>query len=215
VDVWSVGCIMLELLLGHDRFCEEWMSGYDYDIIQRPSEFEDIIGSAVENMDLSHTSRPIQDFAGSCLAMDPDKRGSAADLMKSEWMSEIEEEREVAEAKEEGGWMSCSDSEKGTPSEPNSPLLGPSEPNSPLHYYDVPDPKSSTDSLVSLVEGKEVQLGLPISSAGNSCHNLLLRRANSRDSIAASPTYETMSRMRQMMSAPSPSSTARAHSIGD
>lgn len=28
-DVWSLGCILLELVLGHDDFCRLWMTAYD------------------------------------------------------------------------------------------------------------------------------------------------------------------------------------------
>lgn len=34
VDVWSIGCILLELIFGHEKFCEFWMAAYDYEIIQ-------------------------------------------------------------------------------------------------------------------------------------------------------------------------------------
>lgn len=32
VDIWSVGCILLELVLGHERFCDMWMTAYDYEV---------------------------------------------------------------------------------------------------------------------------------------------------------------------------------------
>jgi len=34
VDIWSCGCIILELVLGHERFCETWMVPYDYEVMQ-------------------------------------------------------------------------------------------------------------------------------------------------------------------------------------
>jgi len=33
-DLWSVGCIMLELIMGHEQFCDVWMTSYDYDVLQ-------------------------------------------------------------------------------------------------------------------------------------------------------------------------------------
>ena len=62
VDVWSIGCILLELLLGHDNFCKSWMTAYDFDIIRRPSTFEDSINDAVNELNLTHLTKEVQHF---------------------------------------------------------------------------------------------------------------------------------------------------------
>lgn len=33
-------CILLELSVGHDLFCDEWMQAYDYDLMQDARRFE-------------------------------------------------------------------------------------------------------------------------------------------------------------------------------
>jgi serine/threonine protein kinase len=33
-DIWSTGCILLELIFGHEKFCDLWMTAYDYEILQ-------------------------------------------------------------------------------------------------------------------------------------------------------------------------------------
>jgi len=68
VDVWSIGCIMLELTLGHDEFCKSWMTAYDYNSIQRESIFEDTITDAVEGLDLSKVS--VRSSERSCVHCD-------------------------------------------------------------------------------------------------------------------------------------------------
>lgn len=30
-DVWSLGCILLELVIGHAEFCRLWMTAYDHE----------------------------------------------------------------------------------------------------------------------------------------------------------------------------------------
>jgi hypothetical protein len=43
VDIWSVGCILLELILGHDKFCDIWLINYDPECLQDPQSFEKAI----------------------------------------------------------------------------------------------------------------------------------------------------------------------------
>ena len=42
-----IGCILLELILGHELFCMCWMSAYDYENIQCKERFQDGIVVAV------------------------------------------------------------------------------------------------------------------------------------------------------------------------
>ena len=50
VDVWSTGCILLELILGHERFCNAWMAAYDYEVLQDKEKFTEAISAAVEKL---------------------------------------------------------------------------------------------------------------------------------------------------------------------
>jgi serine/threonine protein kinase len=85
VDVWSIGCIMLELTLGHERFCKKWMSAYDFEIIQRPSSFEDSIEYAVDNLDFVNMSDAMKDFINDVLVIKPSERTSSENLLNSLW----------------------------------------------------------------------------------------------------------------------------------
>ncbi|GMI26466.1 hypothetical protein TeGR_g3509 [Tetraparma gracilis] len=88
VDVWSIGCILLELTIGHDRFCDEWMNtAYDYKVIKSPSSFEEKINYAVDTLDMNETLEPeLSEFVMKCLVVDPDERCSAKHLMKMPWL---------------------------------------------------------------------------------------------------------------------------------
>jgi hypothetical protein len=33
-DVWSIGGIILELMMGNERFCNAWMGAYEYEVLQ-------------------------------------------------------------------------------------------------------------------------------------------------------------------------------------
>ena len=88
VDIWSIGCIMLELCLGHSEFCSSWMTAYDYNSIQRESMFEDSITSAVERLDLSKLSKEMEDFLRKLLVINPDERLFSGDLLRHEWLDD-------------------------------------------------------------------------------------------------------------------------------
>lgn len=45
-DIWSIGCILLEMMLGHQLFTDTWMSVYDNDILQNKEVFKAGIASA-------------------------------------------------------------------------------------------------------------------------------------------------------------------------
>jgi serine/threonine protein kinase len=46
-DIWSTGCILLELILGHERFCEVWMPAYDYEVLQVMCVFPSVSSSEI------------------------------------------------------------------------------------------------------------------------------------------------------------------------
>lgn len=49
-DIWSVGCVALELLLGHEVFCDIWMVAYDYVILQDKEAFKSAISDTVRRL---------------------------------------------------------------------------------------------------------------------------------------------------------------------
>lgn len=50
VDMWGVGCILLELRLGHKQFNTEWMRVYDYKGYSRPTKFRRRIQEGLHNV---------------------------------------------------------------------------------------------------------------------------------------------------------------------
>ena len=49
-DIWSCGCILLELTLGHERFCDTWMCAYDYEVLQDKAVFAKEIRLCIERL---------------------------------------------------------------------------------------------------------------------------------------------------------------------
>ncbi len=47
-DIWSIGCVILELVLGHEMFCDKWMSAYDYEVLQNKLSFITAVKDAVK-----------------------------------------------------------------------------------------------------------------------------------------------------------------------
>jgi serine/threonine protein kinase len=89
VDIWSIGCILLELILGHERFCDLWMGSYDYEVMQDPKRFGDEIDTSVQQL---HTelqfSSSLNTFVMKMLSLDSSTRPSANELCRFEWMRE-------------------------------------------------------------------------------------------------------------------------------
>ena len=89
-DVWSVGCIMLELTRGHDEFCRLWMASYDYDILQEESKFEDSLRQAVLNIELYAESSGEKDmvaFLKNLLLIKPESRLTTSEMLNHEWLN--------------------------------------------------------------------------------------------------------------------------------
>jgi serine/threonine protein kinase len=49
-DIWSCGCILLELTMGHEKFCDEWMTAYDYEVLQDKADFAKEIRLTIERL---------------------------------------------------------------------------------------------------------------------------------------------------------------------
>jgi serine/threonine protein kinase len=93
VDVWSIGCILLELVLGHERFCDIWMVAYDYDILQNKELFTQTITETVEQLpDLLNFSSDLNDFILRFLEMKPVKRPTVRSLAVHPWLNGVMDE---------------------------------------------------------------------------------------------------------------------------
>jgi serine/threonine protein kinase len=89
-DVWSTGCILLELILGHERFCDAWMSAYDFDVLQDKVRFEDMINSAVAALpDALEFPRDLKDFVLQFVKIRSSERPTIAELCRHTWLSEV------------------------------------------------------------------------------------------------------------------------------
>ena len=49
-DIWSVGCILLEMLFGHRKFIDIWMQAYDYEVLQDKAMFTEEIQLACASL---------------------------------------------------------------------------------------------------------------------------------------------------------------------
>ena len=89
-DIWSVGCIMLELIMGHEQFCEVWMSSYDYDTLQDTVKFNDEIEVAVEVLpDALQCSKSCIDFVLNFLKIRSSDRPSCAAMVGHPWLGDV------------------------------------------------------------------------------------------------------------------------------
>jgi serine/threonine protein kinase len=98
-DVWSVGCIMLELTRGHDEFCRTWMTSYDYDILQNEERFErsmieavSVINGNDQNFHAT-TQTNLVDFLNKILVLDPTNRMKALEMLNHPWLSPENDKR--------------------------------------------------------------------------------------------------------------------------
>lgn len=99
VDVWSVGCILLELVLGHERFCDIWMVAYDYDVLQNKEQFTSTIQETVEQLpDMLNFSSDMNDFILRFLELKPSKRPTVRTLGVHPWLEGVMDEAIAAGA---------------------------------------------------------------------------------------------------------------------
>ena len=56
-DMWSLGCVMLELILGHEVFCDTWMVAYNYVALQDKVSFSNGVQDALAKLN-EHSSSP-------------------------------------------------------------------------------------------------------------------------------------------------------------
>jgi serine/threonine protein kinase len=87
VDVWSVGCVLLELLLGHERFCDVWMSSYELEIMRDKGRFLQDVTASVEYLpNVLDFSPELRDFIVAVLTVDSKVRLTSAEACQHPWM---------------------------------------------------------------------------------------------------------------------------------
>jgi serine/threonine protein kinase len=89
-DVWSIGCIMLELIMGHEQFCDIWMSAYDYNTLQDKAKFNDEISVAVKALpDALQFEDLLKTFVLRFLSRRASERPSCAEMLEHPWLGEV------------------------------------------------------------------------------------------------------------------------------
>jgi len=93
-DAWSVGCILLELTLGHDDFCSMWMAPYEGWVIQDEQLFERSITNAIHEVDcISFKSNAMGDFLKQLLILNPGRRMKSANFLSQPWLVSFGQKR--------------------------------------------------------------------------------------------------------------------------
>lgn len=96
VDIWSLGCIALELLVGHDEFCRWWMIAYDYAVLQSPEDFNIAIQKSLAEIDRVQCEDHPKAFMKAMLKMNAQERASISELAKHSWMAGLVPARSVS-----------------------------------------------------------------------------------------------------------------------
>ena len=95
-DIWSTGCILLELVAGHEKFCDVWMTAYDYEVLQDKEKFTEIIHETVEQLPtLLNFSSELNEFILMFLEMSQTKRPNTVQLCSNIWIKSLVEEELV------------------------------------------------------------------------------------------------------------------------
>lgn len=74
-----IRCIILELTVGHEVFCDQWMPAYNYELLQDPPKFEGRLLDCLCALEFwmrseLHLSAHRVDFILGLLTVDPNKR---------------------------------------------------------------------------------------------------------------------------------------------
>lgn len=87
VDVWSIGCILLELILGHEKFCDVWMASYDYEVLQEKSSFTLSIEDTLRKLPRALNFSPeLNDFTLRLLQLKSSKRPTIRSIGTHLWL---------------------------------------------------------------------------------------------------------------------------------
>ena len=96
-DVWSAGCILAELLLGHKQFVELWMSAYEMDNLKNTEQFGALVSANVGGLflTLQEDGRMERGMADSCTSNDKDSNGFKLAVELLENMLTIDHEKRL------------------------------------------------------------------------------------------------------------------------
>ena len=93
VDVWSIGCILLELILGHEKFCDVWMASYDYEILQDKASFTSSIEETLRRLPRAlRFSSDLNDFILRLLQLKSSKRPTIRSIASHPWLEGLLDE---------------------------------------------------------------------------------------------------------------------------
>jgi len=91
-DLWSLGAVFLEMILGHEAFCDIWMIAYDYDFVLDKEKFTQRIEKVLSDLpkDLASAEIPLQlqNFILSMLQIDSSDRSALIGVMKHQWLAD-------------------------------------------------------------------------------------------------------------------------------
>ena len=92
-DVWSTGCILLELVAGHEKFCDVWMTAYDYEVLKDKEKFTDTINDTLDQLpEMLNFSPELNSFILKFLELSQSKRPSTAQLCSHAWLDGLVDE---------------------------------------------------------------------------------------------------------------------------
>jgi len=96
-DIWSIGCIMLELTRGHNEFCSTWMTCYDYEVLQDETKFKlaltrairqvnEFIECDISNLKNNNEENSMIQFINDVLTIDPIQRIDSQVISSHPWL---------------------------------------------------------------------------------------------------------------------------------
>ena len=90
-DIWSIGCILLEMILGRENFCDVWMSVFDKKSLSSHNK-ENFCSQIKEALNVlrnvSDFSDDLKDFLFKILNLIPSERPSAGELLNHPWLAQ-------------------------------------------------------------------------------------------------------------------------------
>ena len=86
-DIWSFGCITLELVLGHQKFCDHWMRAYEHKFIRDKARFATEMTQTVSNLEnVLKFSDDFVDFLLKILVIRSSGRMTIPTMLKHPWL---------------------------------------------------------------------------------------------------------------------------------